>query len=165
MNVENITLAVWISTVLAAAYSDWRSFRIPNYMPAILVVLFIGTQAFGGFVPIVWGNYIHFGIALLGGMLMFGLGWLGGGDAKLYAAIALWLPIGNAILLLLATVFSGLLLAIIYLITRKARRKKRVAIQSMDAKKESRIPYGVAIVLGAIITASNVGWTTMFKMA
>ena len=111
------------------------------------------------------GQLYSFGIALLGGMLRFGLGWLGGGDAKLYAAIALWLPIGNAILLLLATVFSGLLLAIIYLITRKARRKKRVAIQSMDAKKESRIPYGIAIVLGAIITASNVGWTTMFKMA
>lgn len=156
---------MWVSTVLAAAYSDWRSFRIPNYMPGILVLLFLVLQAFGGFAPMVWGNYLHFGIALLGGMLMFGLGWLGGGDAKLYAAIALWLPLGNAILLLLATVFSGLLLAVIYLITRKARRKKRVAIQSMDAKKESRIPYGVAIVVGAIITASTVGWSNIFKIA
>ena len=97
-------------------------------------------------VPIVWGKYIHFGIALLGGMLMFGLGWVGGGDAKLYAAIALWLPIGNAILLLLATVFSGLLLAIIYLITR-SKTKKRVAIESMDAKKESRIPMELPLCL------------------
>jgi prepilin peptidase CpaA len=165
MNVANVAMVMWIGTVLAAAFSDWKSFRIPNYMPAILVLLFLVMQAFGGFTPIVWDNYLHFGIALLGGMLMFGLGWLGGGDAKLYAAIALWLPMGNAILLLLATVFAGLLLAVAYLITRKTRRIKRVAIQSMDAKKESRIPYGVAIVSGAIITASTVGWSNMFKIA
>ena len=89
-------------------------------------------------------------------MGLFSQGWIGGGDAKLYAAVALWFNWAGAVALIFMTTMSGLILAAIFIVARMAGLRKNVA------KEDRRIPYGVAIAIGAISTAAWVGWGKVF---
>jgi prepilin peptidase CpaA len=139
-----VLLLAGFCLVLAAA-SDVRAFRIPNIYPALLILLFLATRGITGFVPADWGHLIHFGIALVVGMALFKMGWVGGGDAKLYAAAAIWFTGINAAFLIFATGLAGLILAIFYLLMRKLGSKA-----DPSKRADRRIPYGVAIAGGAI---------------
>ena len=78
-------------------------------------------------------------------MALFAMKWFGGGDAKLYAAVALWFPLQKGPFLLFYVGMAGLVLAIMFMLTRRFTK-------GADGKKrtERRIPYGVAIAVGAI---------------
>ena len=153
MTAELATMFCWLGLISVAAFSDWRHFRIPNICPILLILLFPISKAYIGLDAGWLSNLGHFGIALLAGIILFGLGWIGGGDAKLYAAIALWFDLQQAISLLLAVVLLGGVLAVCYLATRKYRRRRKAAsAKQKGSVQETRIPYGVAITLGAIYT-------------
>ena len=156
MNITYIFIAIWCATLIAAAISDLRAFRIPNILSGILVLLFIIAQIIASNAVIPWGNILHFGVALLVGMFLFSRGWIGGGDAKLYAATALWFATNAAIALLFFTTIAGGLLAIVFIIARLTGLRKNVA------KQDRRIPYGVAIAAGGFFTAAYVGWFSVF---
>ena len=163
MTISFATMALWIASLLAAAVSDWRSFRIPNILPGFIIILFLAAQSYSGFTAAQWGHGFHFLIALSFGMVLFALRWIGGGDAKLYAAIALWFDMKSAVILIFMTGISGLLLAICYLIVRMFIRRKGPAKSTLvKRKQERRIPYGVAISIGAVLTASFIGWAKLF---
>jgi prepilin peptidase CpaA len=135
-----------------AAVSDVRAFRIPNIYPALLILLFLGARLIWGFSFSDWWHLLHFAIALVVGMLLFKLGWVGGGDAKLYAGAAVWFSGTNAAMLIFATGIAGLLLAIVYLLKRKLRRSDQQV-----PKKDRRIPYGLAIAVGAFFVGAALG--------
>ena len=156
MNLFYIVLAIWIGTLVVAAISDLRAFRIPNILPAILILLFAVTQLLDSNAAVPWENFAHFGVTLIIGMFLFSKGWIGGGDAKLYAATALWFTVSGAVPLLFFTTISGALLAALFIIGRFAGLRKNVP------KKDRRIPYGVAIAAGGIITAAFLGWSSVF---
>src|SRR5688572_2123728 len=93
-----ISLMVIVPALLvAAAFFDLTSYRIPNLLPATMVVLFgvfTLTLSFGDHAMSWNGIGLHLFAGLIGlllGMGMFAVGWVGGGDAKLFAAILLWL--------------------------------------------------------------------------
>lgn len=138
--------------LLFAAVSDIRSFRIPNIYPAFLLMLFLASRVIWGFSPADWEHLLHFAIALAAGMALFKMGWVGGGDAKLYAAVAIWFAGLNAAMLIFAIGMAGLLLAIFYIVKRKLSRRA-----DSSKRSERRIPYGVAISGGAFIMGISVG--------
>jgi prepilin peptidase CpaA len=140
--IENIFPIAAAGVLMVAAWTDFRTFRIANIWPVALILLFGGLLLFGGGVDQPLWHLAHFGIALVVGMLLFAVRWIGGGDAKLYAGVALWFPLSTAPALLLATTLAGLVLAIIYVLTRRWVAKEK--------RKDRRIAYGVAIAIGAI---------------
>ena len=78
--------------VLAAGLSDLVTMTIPNRISILLASLFLAFAFASGMAghEILW----HFAIGalvLVIGFIFFSFGWIGGGDAKLAAAIALWL--------------------------------------------------------------------------
>jgi prepilin peptidase CpaA len=156
MQIHDIAIAIWTVTLIAAAISDLRSFRIPNYFPAILIVLFGIVYGLAGFTGMPWGGFLHFLVALVVGMVLFSRGWIGGGDAKLYAAAALWFNWAGAVTLLFMTTIAGLILAATFIAARMLGLRKNIP------KEDRRIPYGVAIAVGAILNAAWVGWPTIF---
>ena len=163
MNFSLAIASIWVIAISVAAVSDWRSFRIPNILPAIILGLFLIAHIFWGWSADLWANMFHFAIALNVGMLLFGLGWIGGGDAKLYAAIALWFDWTGAVYMVFLTTFAGLALAVTYLLVRVFYRgKHRVSNELSKRKQERRIPYGVAIAAGAILSAAMLGWNNLF---
>jgi prepilin peptidase CpaA len=143
-----------------AAVSDVRFFRIPNMYPALILLLFLGSRLAWGFSPADWSHLIHFAIALGVGMLLFKMGWVGGGDAKLYAAAAIWFAGLNAALLIFATGMAGLVLAIFYVARRKLKKQK-----DTRTRAERRIPYGVAIAGGALIMGIVGGVKNLIPLA
>lgn len=163
MVITVISIIIWIVTLATAAISDLRTFRISNIFPTIVIVLFLVLHAISGFSLVMLPNAWHFLMALAIGMLLFGMGWIGGGDAKLYAAVALWFDWNGAIALVLFTTLSGLLLAIVFVVARLSGiRRQQQGNDKPKSRIERRIPYGVAIAIGAILTASFVGWSAIF---
>jgi prepilin peptidase CpaA len=156
MEPNHTIAAIWVTTLLAAALSDLRSFRISNAFPAIQMLMFAAAYGFVGFSATLWPNLFHFLLALIVGMVLFGRGWIGGGDAKLYAAVALWFDWSGAAALIFLTGVSGLLLTIAFIVARKLGLRKNVP------KEDRRIPYGVAIAAGAILSAAWRGWNNIF---
>jgi len=141
--------------VLTAAAGDALSFKIPNWISLALLALFPVAALAAGLPLTTIG--LHFGIglvALVAGMAMFALRWLGGGDAKLFAAVALWMgwP-AVATFLALAAVAGGALAAVLLLLRSAAFRPlallgPRWVVRL--AEPGEGVPYGVAIAIGAL---------------
>ena len=155
---ENWILYAAIVVVVLAALQDLRTLRISNYFPVLLFGLFGAWLVFKGVPGNLWENGVHFLIALGFGMLLFGLRWIGGGDAKLYAACACWFDFGAALTLLFLTGLAGFLLLVLMLITRPIRRRFSAGDQSTgEQQPKMQLPYGIAIAAGTIMTIYYVG--------
>ena len=133
--------------LLGAAVQDVRTLTIANGWPLAIIVLFVIGYPLGATDGALWSHGLHFAIALAIGMALFAMGWFGGGDAKLYAAIALWFDLGHALHLFVAVVLSGLVLAIAHLGVRLVRRGGG----ARRLLKDSKLAYGIAIAVGALI--------------
>lgn len=141
--------------VLTAAVSDATSFTIPNWIPLALLALFpVAGLAAGVALPTL-GLHLALGAgALVAGMAMFALRWMGGGDAKLIAAVVLWLGLPALPAFLLATALTGGSLAILLMALRSIHLRPMVALGprwvNRLADSKEGIPYGVAIAAGAL---------------
>ncbi|WP_052223205.1 A24 family peptidase [Novosphingobium malaysiense] len=146
-SVISAALALACATVVVvAAISDARSRRIPNALCLILAafalgVAFTANDLSGGF-----GNVLHGILALIAGMGLFALGVIGGGDAKLYSAAALAIPLSEWYVLLGWTSLVGLVLLLVMMALRRS-----VAVRK-EGKSAFSVPYGVAIAGGFVIT-------------
>ena len=78
---------------LVAAWTDWRARVVPHWVPVALVATWAVAVAVApgalGFPPAV--AVACAAVTLAAGFALFHAGWLGGGDGKLLAALALWL--------------------------------------------------------------------------
>ena len=110
--------------------------------------------------------HVMAGIIGLGvGMGMFALGWVGGGDAKLFAGATLWLG-WDALYeyAVLATLLGGVL-TVALLMLRKIPLPQILADQPWLARladRKSGVPYGVALSCAALIVLPN---TDLFRLA
>lgn len=147
MNLAVIGVLVLGSIVLIGAVSDVRSRRLPNLLSLVAAVigLTLGYQTLPEGVAW-WSPLLHGLVALIGGMILFGLRWIGGGDAKYYAALACWLPLGQAVLLIGTVTGLGLALLLTWFIVRRISGKVGMG------KDAASLPYGVAIGAGALAT-------------
>lgn len=137
---------------VTGAWLDMRFRRLPNRLCAVglLAGLSFGLAAGGaGWMGM---SALHAGLALLAGMALFALGILGGGDAKYYAALAAWFPLGHAFLLMGTVSLTGLLLLVAWLALRKRAASGGRAQEADGAFR--KLPYGVAIGAGAVLAFS-----------
>jgi prepilin peptidase CpaA len=110
--VAEILVIIALPLLLAAAAGwDLASFTIPNFLTLALPAAFAVFALAAGltFSAIGW----HLLAGLLGlfiGFTLFGLGYIGGGDAKLFAGVVLWLGFRDLMpYVLLASLFGGVL--------------------------------------------------------
>jgi prepilin peptidase CpaA len=139
---------VWLAILLAcamaaAAVEDAARFRISNLIAAAVLIGALVAAAIAGPSLGLWQNIAVFLILLLLGTGAFAAGWLGGGDVKLFAAAGLWFDLRVALAFVVLVFLAGGLVAIAYLIARPFRG------EAAD-KKSRRVPYGVAIAVGAL---------------
>jgi prepilin peptidase CpaA len=140
----------WLITFLmlaltAAAVEDAVRLRISNLTCAAVLVGALVAVAVHGFSPSLWQNATVFAVILALGTLAFAAGWLGGGDVKLLASIGLWLDLRAAVGLVAAVFIAGGLVALVYILVRRAVHAARPSI-----RRRGQIPYGLAIVAGAL---------------
>ncbi|WP_397400350.1 prepilin peptidase [Phenylobacterium sp.] len=147
---------VFLGLVLTAAVEDALSFTIPNWISLALLAAFPLAALTVG-MPLA-SAAMNLGVgaaALAAGMGMFALRWVGGGDAKLLAAVCLWLGLPALGLFLLATALAGGALAILLLTLRSDQLRPLILLGprwiSRLADPGESVPYGVAIAIGALV--------------
>lgn len=154
---------VWTAYVLlfstAAVWDVWKRI-IPNVLPAGLVVLFIGAAVLSP-LPVDWLSHLASGgLVLFVGAVLFGFGWLGGGDVKLWTAGALWaglelvpfqvgfVAISGGVLALLMMFMRSQVPHFVMLLPAPIRPSLPQAFMG-----DEPIPYGVAIAAGSIFVS------------
>jgi len=146
-----------LGIVLIASFHDVKTYTIPNYYPLIIVGLFGFTAAFIQLAPsVILMHVVSAIIAFLIGMGLFIAGLMGGGDIKLFAAIALWLLPVNLLVFTFFVTMSGLVISLIILLFYVFRQRLITdpPLGYKDLFRQSRkirIPYGPAIALGSVL--------------
>lgn len=142
--------------VLTAAASDALTFRIPNWISLALLASFpLAALAIGAPLATLGLNLAVGAAALVIGMILWSLRWIGGGDAKLFATAALWMGWPGALNFTVGTTLAGGALALAVLSVRSPMMRPVVLLGPRWvvrlADSANGIPYGVAIALGALI--------------
>jgi prepilin peptidase CpaA len=166
MGAEILVIVVLPVLLALAAGWDLASFTIPNLLSAAVAAAFILFLAMVplGASAIAW--HVAAGFAgLIVGFAFFALGYIGGGDAKLFAAVTLWLGFHDLAAYALAASLLGGLLTLAILALRQyplpALAARQAWIIRLHAEK-SGIPYGVALAAGAFVLLPH---TEIFRLA
>jgi prepilin peptidase CpaA len=155
MAAQFLLLIVLPCLLAAAAAWDLASFTIPNYLSLALAATFVVFALALRLSPGSLGLHLLAGlIALIIGFTMFARGYIGGGDAKFFACMAMWLgPHDLLSYTLIATILGGFL-TLTLLGLRQLPLPVGLARQSWILKlhdSASGIPYGVALAAGAFV--------------
>jgi prepilin peptidase CpaA len=155
-------LLVFPFAMALAGIMDLITFKIPNWISTGLAVgFFVSAIASNAS----WSFFlVHFGAGLLTlavGFVMFARGWLGGGDAKLMSAAALWLGFESMPLFLLWTAMLGGILAFMLLVYRRTLPPvwlvRHPWAMRLHNPKEG-IPYGIALAGAGLIVFPQTIW-------
>ena len=167
MAAELLVIVVLPALLALAAGWDLASYTIPNRLQLALVAVFVVFVLATGMTPGMVGLHLLAGFAgLVVGFTLFALGYIGGGDAKLFAAVALWLGFDRDLMsyMLIASVLGGAL-TLGLLALRKVPLPALLTGQSWLLRlhdERAGIPYGVALAAGAFLILPQ---TEIFRLA
>ncbi|GAA0273391.1 prepilin peptidase [Alteraurantiacibacter aestuarii] len=147
---ETGLLVTLVMIGLVASYLDVVRRVLPNWLSAVTFLTGIAASfALGGF-EAAGSALLHAAIALAAGMGLFAAKAIGGGDAKFYAALAAWFGLDHALFLFVSVALAGLVLIPVWLVARQVKKPAGPLSERDDAF--SKLPYGLAISLGACIS-------------
>lgn len=136
----NLLIATLAAMLIVAAAGDLRTRTIPNWLNASIALCAIPFWLLSGMSP--WPEMalqVAVAAAVFGMFaIAFSLGAMGGGDVKMVAAIALWLPLGAVVKLLVIMSLAGGAITIAMLVRERLGK----------SGKPLEVPYGVAIAFG-----------------
>lgn len=162
------SVIVAVGLGLASAWSDFKGFTISNiyslgvilaFVPAFLAVTLLAPDA-GYFAA--WKSHLLAAAAVFAvTFVLFTTNLIGAGDSKLCTAYALWVGLlGLPSFLFFMTVCGGIL-GLLTLLMRKWKPFKAPPEGSWLARAQegsSEVPYGIAIVTGALIAFIQSGY-------
>ncbi|WP_438275389.1 A24 family peptidase [Nitrobacter sp.] len=162
MILDLLRLLLFPTLMAFAASSDLLTMTISNRVSLLLIAGFFVLAIASGMGPTVIGLHIAAGATVLAvSFTCFAMGWIGGGDAKVAAAVALWFGFGHMLdYLVYASVFGGAL-TLLLLQFRQWPLPAALCGQPWLARlhnNESGIPYGIALALGALLVYPETEW-------
>ena len=164
--VATLLSAVFPVVVTVAACYDLLTMQIPNRFPAALAIAFLALALLSGLPLPAIGLHVLTGLGLLlATFALFAFGYLGGGDAKLASAIALWLGIEQALPFLILTALFGGALSLVILGFRSVPLPGFLLGWTPAKRlheKGAGIPYGVAIAAAAMMIFPDTPWFAVF---
>jgi prepilin peptidase CpaA len=163
--VHYIAFIVFPVGMAFGAASDLLTMTIPNRLTLALAAAFLVLAPFAGMDLATFGYHIAAAALVLAvAFTCFAFGWIGGGDAKLAAVIALWIGWSNALdFLLLASLLGGVL-TLLVLSYRSAVLPAFIVRQPWLARLHDRrvgVPYGIALAAAALAVYPNTIWMTV----
>jgi prepilin peptidase CpaA len=162
MLTDAIRLLLFPALIAFAASSDLLTMTISNRISLALAGGFLALAAINGMS--LHDIAMHAGagaLVLAVGFACFSFGWIGGGDAKLAAATALWFGFAYLLdYLVYASLFGGaltLLLIQFRLLPLPAMLARHGWIMRLH-EKGGGVPYGIALAAAALIVYPKTGW-------
>ncbi|EJW10947.1 Type IV prepilin peptidase TadV/CpaA [Rhodovulum sp. PH10] len=162
MLLDAARLLVFPALMAFAASSDLFTMTISNRV-SILLVLGFGALAVatGMSMEEALQHLFAASVVLAFAFVFFARGWIGGGDAKLAAATALWFGWAHLLdYLLFASVLGGAL-TLLLLHFRTYALPGRLACTAWIARLHQRnggIPYGIALAASALMIYPSTAW-------
>ena len=168
-----MTLASFVAVLFPAfmvlsASMDFLTMRIPNQVPAALTLGYFVLAATAPLPPqaVLSDVSCSLGVLVMT-FVMFSLRWIGGGDAKLAAATALWMGWGSILDYGVTASVCGGLLTVGLLMARASRLPTILAQHPGIARLHdptAGVPYGIALaVAGLIEYPHTAAWTTALR--
>ena len=169
MILDIVRLLFFPALMAFAAANDLFTMTIPNRISLALVAgFFVLAIASGMAASEMLMHLAAGGSVLAAAFVCFAFGWIGGGDAKVAAAAALWFGFGHLLnYLVYASVFGGAL-TLLLLQFRQWPLPYALAGQVWLLKlhaKDSGIPYGVALAVGALVVYPETEWIAAVDLA
>jgi prepilin peptidase CpaA len=169
MILDAARLLLFPSLMAFAAASDLFTMTISNRVSLALAAAFLVLALASGMSAADIFLHLCAGATVLAvAFACFAMGWVGGGDAKMAAGAALWFGFSHLLdYLLYASLFGGALTLLLlqfrqwplpYPLTGQAWLLKLHA-------KESGIPYGIALAIGALAVYPETEWIKAVDLA
>ena len=162
MMIDLARLLLFPALMTFAAASDLLTMTISNRVSLALIAGFLVLAPLGGMG--LHDILMHFGAGaavLVVAFACFAMGWVGGGDAKVAACVALWFGFDHLLdYLVYASLFGGAL-TLLLLQLRMWPLPSFLIGQAWLSRlhdKKTGIPYGIALALGALIVYPETEW-------
>jgi prepilin peptidase CpaA len=169
MVLDIIRLLLFPALMAFAAASDLITMTISNRISLALGAGFVALALLGGMGLHDMLSHAGAGLTVLAAAFVcFAMGWIGGGDAKVAAAAALWFGFGHLLdYLVYASLFGG---ALTLLLLQFREWPLPAALHGQPwllrlHSKESGIPYGIALALGALLIYPETDWIKAVDLA
>jgi len=163
---ELLAVSVFPGTIAAAGTMDLLTMTIPNRISIAMVAGFFIVAPLAGLGLTDIAIHTATCLAMLGvGVFMFWREWIGGGDAKLFAATSLWFGYQQLGELALMTAMLGGVLTIALLLFRKLPLPAfmdRLAWIHRLHQQDTGVPYGIAIAAAALILYPAIPWVETY---
>jgi prepilin peptidase CpaA len=164
MLTEAISLTLFPAMMAFAASSDLLTMTIANRVSLALVGGFVILAALSGMSGV--DMAIHAGAAaavLVAAFICFARGWIGGGDAKLAAATALWLGFSHLFDYLVYASLLGGALTLLIVQFRHMPLPQMLAGRDWAERLHRQgggVPYGIALAAAALLVYPQTEWMT-----
>ena len=162
MMTDAIRLFLFPSLMAFSAFSDLFTMTISNRVSLLLIAGFAVMAALIGMSSSDVLSHLGAGLAVLAvTFTLFACGWIGGGDAKLAAATALWLGFDPLMeYLLAASIFGGVLTLFIM---RFRLMPMPAVLQGQEwamrlHRVDAGVPYGIALAAAALTVYPHTIW-------
>lgn len=153
---EAVILVVFPLCLAYAAISDMMTLTIPNRVPVVLLGCFALVAVASGMDWNTIGWHLLAGLVVLAvGFVLFGMGVMGGGDAKLLAVATIWIGFNPLLFVFMFKValFGGILTLAVLTIRgpRLAPLVNYFPFARHLADPKQGVPYGVAIGIAGLL--------------
>lgn len=150
-----LPIGIFCVAMIFAGLRDLTTMTIPNWLTLMLAVVFFAAAAMTSMPLGEIGLHTAVGFAtLVIGMILFAQGWIGGGDAKLMAAVALWLGWAQALPYFVVASILGGALTLLILGYRNLPLPAFVMRHDWALRLHDRaegVPYGLALAAAALL--------------
>lgn len=156
---SSVALLLFPAGMALAATSDLLTMKISNKLVLLIVAaFFIVALAVQLPLDLLGMHVLCAALVLAVGFAFFAFGWIGGGDAKLAAATALWLGFDLAVPFLVYSTLLGGVLTLAILGLRNLPLMPVLArygwLERLHDRK-SGVPYGIALAIAGLLIYSN----------
>lgn len=164
MVVHGFAAVAFAGSMIYAAISDLRTFLIPNWISIVIVLAFVPAALAKGFDGMAVLRHLAAGAAMLAVGFVLALRWIGGGDAKLLAASAVWVGASDLLIYAFTVAVVGAVVTLLLIGFRRSPLSGRLGARPWVRRLHSRsegVPYGVAIAVATLIVVPRlpiVGW-------
>ncbi len=160
--IELLILSVFPLAMVIAAVSDFLSMTISNRLCLLFAGAFFAVAVAAGMEPWVVLMHLSAGFAMLVlGFSLFSLGWIGGGDAKFFAATAIWLGWAQVFEYALWASIAGGALTMVMLAARAwplpAGFSGTEWAERLHDPKHG-VPYGIALAIAGLLVFPATPW-------